>query len=366
MTENHRPSGLGLMMIVKDEAHVLARCLESAMPLVDWWVIADTGSTDGTQDLVRATLGDLPGRLVERPWVDFAHNRQEVLELARSAPQRSSGDYAVWIDADEQFADVPSDLGALDRDGYYLTVLEGGTRYGRLAVVRLDRPWTWRSPVHEYLDLPGATLGELGRPTVVAEHAGARSRDPDTYRKDAAILAAAVEREAGDPRLQFYLAQSWRDAGELEQALAGYAARAGNPDGWHQERWYARFQIAVLRERLGHPAAEVADAYLTAHQECPWRAEPLVELARLERTRERFAVGLLYARAATGLPMPHHEALFVDADTYTWRAWDEVAINAYWAGEYAEGAAAARAALAVRPDDPRLRANLEFCEGRLG
>jgi glycosyltransferase involved in cell wall biosynthesis len=74
------------MMIVKDEAHVIERCLRSVLPFVDWWVVADTGSSDGTQDLVRSTLAALPGELVERPWVDFGHNRQEVLELARSSP----------------------------------------------------------------------------------------------------------------------------------------------------------------------------------------------------------------------------------------------------------------------------------------
>ena len=365
MTAGSSATGVGLMMIVRNEAHVLARCLESAKPLVDWWVIADTGSTDGTQELINTTLAGLPGRLVERPWVDFGHNRQEVLELARESPHRSPEDYAVWIDADEEFRDVPADLGELGQDGYVLAVVEGSTRFGRIGMVRLDRPWTWRSPVHEYLDLPGAALGELDRPTILGEHVGARSLDPDKYRKDVTLLAAALEADPADPRLEFYLAQSWRDAGELDRALAAYRARSDNPAGWDQERWYALFQVAVLRERLGHPVAEVEEALLDAHQACPWRAEPLVELARLERGRERFAVGLLYARAAAGLPMPGHEALFVDTEAYTWRVWDELAVNAYWAGEYAESAGAARRALGVRPDDARLRANLEWCEAKL-
>ncbi|MEU5316418.1 glycosyltransferase [Streptomyces sp. NPDC021056] len=42
-------------MIVKNEAHVIRRCLESVLPLVDTWVILDTGSPDGTQDIIRET-----------------------------------------------------------------------------------------------------------------------------------------------------------------------------------------------------------------------------------------------------------------------------------------------------------------------
>jgi glycosyl transferase family 2 len=353
------------MMIVKDEAHILARCLESARPFVDWWVIADTGSTDGTQQLIRSTLDGVPGQLVERPWVNFGHNRQEVLELARSSPHRSPDDYAIWLDADEQLDDLPTSPTPLDLDGYMMTTVYGRTRYGRLAIIRLDRPWTWRGAIHEHLELPGATLGDLSAPTVRAEHAGARSLDPDTYRKDAALILAALEEDAANPRLEFYLAQSWRDAGEVELALAAYRTRIDNPLGWHQERWYSLFQTAVLRERLGHPAGDVAEAYLEAYQACPWRAEPLVQLARLERGRDRFAVGLMYARAATRIPMPGNEGLFVDSDTYSWRVWDEVAVNGYWVGEFAEGAEAARKALAVRPDDPRLLANLEWCQAKL-
>ena len=36
-----------LCMIVKDETHVIERCLRSVAPFVDRYDITDTGSTDG-------------------------------------------------------------------------------------------------------------------------------------------------------------------------------------------------------------------------------------------------------------------------------------------------------------------------------
>ena len=42
-----------LNMIVKNEAAVIARCLASVRPLIDSWAIVDTGSSDGTQEIVR-------------------------------------------------------------------------------------------------------------------------------------------------------------------------------------------------------------------------------------------------------------------------------------------------------------------------
>ena len=52
-----RPTTLCLCMIVKNEAPVIRRCLDSVRSLIDYWVIVDTGSTDGTQDIVCNVLG---------------------------------------------------------------------------------------------------------------------------------------------------------------------------------------------------------------------------------------------------------------------------------------------------------------------
>ena len=93
---------LCLNMIVKNEALVIRRCLDSVRPIIDHWVIVDTGSTDGTQDIIREHLRDLPGELHERPWRNFAHNRSEALELARGR-----SDYTLIIDADDTLEIAP-------------------------------------------------------------------------------------------------------------------------------------------------------------------------------------------------------------------------------------------------------------------
>ena len=52
MSSAERVRTIGLCMIVKNEAHVILRCLDSVRPLVDYVLIEDTGSTDGTQQIV--------------------------------------------------------------------------------------------------------------------------------------------------------------------------------------------------------------------------------------------------------------------------------------------------------------------------
>ena len=112
-------SNICLAMIVRDEAHVIERCLRSVRPLISAWLIVDTGSTDATERVARAALADLPGDYVSRPWRNFAHNRSECLELARTR-----GDYSLVIDADDALEIETSALpAALHADAYTLPVL---------------------------------------------------------------------------------------------------------------------------------------------------------------------------------------------------------------------------------------------------
>lgn len=320
-----------LNMIVKDEASVIERCLASVKPFVTHWVIVDTGSTDGTQDIIRRFMADVPGTLHERPWRDFGHNRSEALALARGR-----ADYVLVMDADNLFHAPPGwAWPALAAPAYHLQVDSSGTRYRQCLLVRDALPWRWVGVLHEYLttDAPH-TIETLDGPWVERRHEGARSRDPLTFRKDAALLEDALRQEPGNARYAFYLAQSWRDADEPEKARQAYLARAAM-GGWAEEVWYALYQAAVLAERLQHPAAEVQAAYLAAYQYRPTRAEPLVALARWHNQRQEWAMAQLYARAAVGLPRPA-DILFMDEGAYRWGALDEAAIAAYWLGDHLE------------------------------
>ena len=46
-------------MIVKDEAAVLERCLDCVKTLVDEMIIVDTGSADGTKEIIKSYAGRL-------------------------------------------------------------------------------------------------------------------------------------------------------------------------------------------------------------------------------------------------------------------------------------------------------------------
>ena len=91
---------IGLCMIVKNESQVILRCLESVRPIVDYVLLEDTGSTDGTQAIVREWLDrvGVAGEVYNEPWQDFAYNRSHALARLR---ENTSIDYVLLLDADD-------------------------------------------------------------------------------------------------------------------------------------------------------------------------------------------------------------------------------------------------------------------------
>ena len=354
-----------LSMIVRNEAAVIRRCLQSVRPLIGAWAVVDTGSTDGTQALVREALADLPGMLLERPWQDFAHNRNQALDLARQY-----GDYALIVDADDV---LELDAGAawpqrLDGPGHYLLQRIAGSdiEYRSPKLLAHAVPWRWHGVLHEYPAAdPPPLLSLLAGARVTSHPDGARSQRPlrEKYLDDAAVLAAELTREPANTRTAFYLAQSLRDAGEDAPALEAYRRRAAM-GGWPEEVFYAQLQVGALLERLRAPLAEILDACLLAHDARPTRAEPLIAAARLLRAAQRYASAYLFAARAAALPLPD-DLLFVDRSVHLWGARDEQALSAWYLGRIAEAESLWRALLAS-PDLPasehaRIRANLDWC-----
>lgn len=370
------PSGICLNMIVKDETAVLERLFASVHEVIDTFVIVDTGSSDGTPDLIVGLAEEyrIPGEIHYRPWVNFGHNRQQALDLAVAAER---GDWILFLDADDE-------LGCHDVDWY--RSLEPGRSYRlekrhddiRYSLNNLiwwrGRRWRWQGVIHEALSAEPPLLDAVQvKDAWIIHHTGQGGRSQgvslqEKYRRDAELLERAVKADPADARARFYLAQSWRDAGEPAIALEHYRKRAAM-GGWSEEVYVAQCEQLKLMMALGHDPDAIARLAIQAFSERPQRAEALWLMARYCRQQQRYGEGLLFARAGRDLERPVDDVLFVQEDVYRWRLLDEYQICAYWAGCYQESVEAGQALLARKAHPPaeqdRLRRNLDFAMDKL-
>jgi glycosyltransferase involved in cell wall biosynthesis len=359
-----------LCMIVKNETKVIERCLASVLPLIDHWVIVDTGSTDGTQEKIRDFFNNvgIAGELHEIPWQDFAFNRSKALELAKD-----KADYSLMIDADEVLVFEPNfDPDAFKKtlvaDIYNIFAVYGNTRYHRPQLTSNSKSFYYRGILHEYVDCHEKietrdfAKGFINTPI----QDGARSGNPTKYEDDAKLLEEAITSGKVDEkdfnRYHFYLAQSYRDSKQWEKAMEWYQKRV-ELGGWVEEAFYSKYQVGRIMEILEKPLDEIIRVYFDSYQMAPYRAEPLWAAARLCRLYSRFDQGYRYAKIAISLQYPEG-ALFVGQSVYDWGMWDEYAICSFWTERYREAYIATGKMLTEGkiPEDQRKRieANHKF------
>ena len=354
-----------LNMIVKDEAHVIRRCLDSVRPFIDRWVIVDTGSTDGTQEIIRQHLGDIPGKLFERPWKNFAHNRSEAFELAKA-----EADYLFFIDADELFmAPAGWTFPELSQDYYRITVcLPSGVSFDRAAIVTTGLPWRCKGIVHEYFECDRKySVGRLSGASLWSAFEGARSRNPHKHREDAFLLEQALKEDPDNARYVFYLAESYRGNSEWQKAREAYRRRT-TMAGSEEEIWFSHYQVAQMNTLIDASEGRNILLFLEAYKARPSRAETLHSLAYYCRTRNLASLGYLFAKAAAALPQPA-DTFLLRQDVYTWRAIDEWSVNAFNMERFEEAKNLLEGLLKnphVAVDErPRVQKNLEATLGKL-
>jgi tetratricopeptide (TPR) repeat protein len=343
-----REKTIGVCMIVKNEAHVVTRCLDSVRPLIDYVLVEDTGSADGTQSVIQGWMrrNDVPGLVIEEPWRDFAYNRSHALDALRKV---EAVDYALIIDADDQLV-LEADFNPTEfkkgmrHDLYQIQIQQGDTfdtlrwRLPRLCSNTL--PFYFRGVLHERLEpLPWDTshLPRADGFYVRSGREGGRNKNPHKYRDDAATLEKALLTETDSflvSRYTFYLAQSYRDCGEREKALTNYLKRA-QQGFWTEETFYSLYQAGMLQESLGFPPEEVLATYARASDASPSRAEALHATARYCRSRGNYEEGYQYAKRVAAATMPE-VGMFTVSWIYDYGLLEELACNAFCVGRYEE------------------------------
>lgn len=305
-----------LNMIVKDESAVIQRCLRSVKPYIDYWVIVDTGSTDGTQQLILEALKDVPGELHERPWVNFSHNRNEALQLSLG-----KGDYALFIDADETLAvEASFRWPHLDKEFYFSDVKTLSSQFQRVLLAKLCHPWRWEGALHEQIVSDEPCLGEkiTGAALLASFLDGRRSQDPEKWKKDALVLEKQLIEDPDDVRAMSFLAQTYYCAKEYDAALKWFRKRS-QMGGSEEEVFWSLYSIGKIHELLRKPPEEVIASYVKAFEYRPSRAEPLFRLANFFFEQNQFFLGYAVAKQAVQLPMPD-DLVYIESPVYSFGA----------------------------------------------
>jgi len=228
MTRTH---SLSVILIAQDEADRIRPCLESVRGLADQIVVLDSGSSDGTVAVCREFTDEVH---VTEGWTGDGPQKQRALD-------RATGDWVLWIDADERVSpELRDEIEALlSRDridetafriawatwvfGRYLTHGDCGARHLKLFRREGAR---FTSPVVHARPVPAS--GRIGRLRGRLHHASFRSFR-HLLGKLADYACAPAEAEPNAARrasLAGAIFHAWA------RFLKAYIIRLGLLDGW--------------------------------------------------------------------------------------------------------------------------------------
>ena len=349
--------------ICKNEARFAARWMAS-MGEADGVYVLDTGSSDGTAERLRA-LGAVVAEEEVVPWrFDTARNRSLAL-----VPE--DVDVCVCTDLDEAFR--PGWRAALERawtegavqasyrytwsfrpDGSEDTVFWSEKIHAR-------HGWRWVHPVHEVLErLPGFPAGSrvLAQGVQLDHHP-----DPAKSRGQyLPLLELSVAEAPNDDRNTHYLGREYLYYGRWDDCIRTLKRHLSLPSAvWADERCASMRYIARAYVQKGE-RAEARRWLWRAIGEAPHLREPWMEQAWLRYEAEEWDGVVFLCRAA--LAIAERPQTYI-CEGWAWGSlpWDLLSIGLYRTGRGEEALEAVRRALALEPENDRLRQNEALLAG---
>lgn len=351
-----------LNTIVKDEAHCILIMLESAAKISDAIVIADTGSTDGTQEIIKKFGEDnnIPTYVFERPFDDFEKSRNFGMEKARDVVNELGWNpndcWTWWCDADETIVVDPKfDKNQFNKDLFMINTYIGQMKYTRNTFAKVSKPFRFYGPVHEFIvcDDQNITSGLAENIHVDVKMIG-KSWQGDIAEKYASHsykLEAYINKNRQDPRWIFYTAQSWHDAASikdnkeeneerLRRSMKYYRERVSRTDGYAEEIFYAQYRVGTIMRILEEPWHLTHMELLKAYQIEPLRGESIKVIIDHYLQMGDWNMAYLYTKFAKTTfhgknPYPTR-LLFVDEATYVWKFAEAHAAASFYTGRMDE------------------------------
>lgn len=326
-----------LAMIVRDEAKVLEKCLNSVKDVIDYWVIVDTGSSDGTQGLVESLMNQyqIEGELHEREWVNFEVNRNQSLELAKG-----KGDYILVMDADDYLVvEDPTVFNNLNKSAFKVEINLKDLSYFRIQLFDNSLDWRYEGIIHEYLKLPQVenySEGILNGVKIIASSSAEIGESK--YLNDAQIIEKELKRKDLSKDLKrrytFYLAQSYMDGKDYVKAIK-YFDKRSLLGGWHEEVYVSLWMSAKLKYLSKYPESKILESFLKAWEYRPQRKEATYDLIKFLSENGKNRLALIISKDS--LTQENcGDSLWVDPAIYQWKFLVQYAEVCYQNGYFVE------------------------------
>jgi tetratricopeptide (TPR) repeat protein len=273
---------------------------------------------------------------VNEEFQDFGYNRSFALKACENM-ENLVPDYILLLDADMIFWVNPS----LTKEEFKksLTVADAhymyqGTEqffYKNVRIVKNNFDISYWGVTHEYVKTPPNTIySTLEKSNVFIKDIGDGGAKSDKFERDIRLLKKGLEDDPDNDRYHFYLANSYKDSGDYDNAIETYKKRI-KIGGWHEEIWYSYYAIGLCYKLKGDMGKAI-HAWMDAYQFFPERIENLYEIIHFYRCEGKNRLAYPFCRLAkVELDQRRKlDYLFMQKDVYDYKLDYELSIIGYY------------------------------------
>lgn len=269
-----------LCIMVKNAGPLFEKVLEENLSVIDRWTILDTGSTDGTQDVVRKVLKNKKGKLYEEPFINFRESRNRCLDLAGKTCKYNLmlDDTYVIRENLRNFLNVVR--GDQFASSYSLLIVSNDSEYYSNRVTMSDKGHRYIYTIHEVIQVEGnkETVLIPKEATYIHDYRAdyMEKRTADRKQYDLKLLYDMIKEDPTNPRHYYYLAQTYICLEDYENAAIWFKRRATTELKGHiQEVFDSWFELGrTYNFKLNKPWEECKKCYEEANKVDPTRPEP--------------------------------------------------------------------------------------------
>jgi glycosyltransferase involved in cell wall biosynthesis len=370
--QTQRTQKVAAAMMLKNESERIMVTLKTLVGIVKGLIVFDTGSTDGTIEILEKWCMEqnIPLHLKRGDFIDFSKSRNELLDYADTV---KGYDYLLLLDCNDElqggevFLDECEKLSKIPEKVFMIRQrwLTGTfvNKYLNTRLVKTHHGWRYTRRVHEYLS-PPTEERDINRPVVSESVILYQNRNDDDdktlkrFKRDKELLLADVLKE-NNPRDMFYLAQTLSCLGEFDESYNWYQKRGEIIEGFWEERFHAYLRSAEIAISKKHDIELAIANYFKAAM-IDFRAEPLVALGKIYRDKQDFVLAYTFLSAACELEFPYNNILFVSEKDYSYERWQQFSIVCYYVSRFTEGRIALEIARATGEDSEAHRQNQQF------
>lgn len=323
-----------LVMIVKNEAKIIERCLNNCLSIIDAIYVSDTGSKDNTIHLIENYALQCPTKVEIHEWKNFGHNRSQSFVKAKEFIKGLEWDlktsYALFLDADMILRNEGLDKEKLTEDSYLVKQV-AGIEYYNLRLARFDLDLKCIGYTHEYWDKSSPhRLAELW----IDDYNDGGSKS-DKYPRDERLLLKELEEKPNNARTLFYLGETYKHMGQFKKAIEYYERRV-KAGAWFEEIYYAMFQIAECYKQLKQ-YDDFASWSMKAYNYLPRRVESLNSLANYYRDTRNHLGCYYLSRICAETKYPDDLSLFLNPAAYGKDPYFNMSVSAYYINQKMSG-----------------------------